>query len=144
MTSSKIRTAPYFVVRLRRLFKKRGSELIAVLPKNFFQIGAFMIRSCDCELRQSARNAGTVGQPERRHARTGLDKKALSMTVVAGLKLQNLGAAGRCARQPQGRKRGFRARVHQPDALDGGKSFTDSCCKLNFGGSGRAETRAGP
>src|SRR3546814_9830429 len=52
-------------------------------------------------------HAGRCGVAECQHARSGLDQQAVGMAVIAAFELNDLGAAGKPACQPDGRHGGL-------------------------------------
>ena len=80
-----------------------------VMFEHLLQRVAVVVRNGDCGVALLRLNAGTVGQTERRDARSGLDQQAVHVSVVASVELDDLGPVRKCARQADGAHGRFRA-----------------------------------
>ena len=63
-------------------------------------------------------DTGAVGQTKSGNARSGLDQQTIHMPVITAIKLDNLAAPGKCARQADRAHGRFGAGIHQPHLLD--------------------------
>ena len=103
----------------------------------------------DVVVRQHDRvGGGRTGDPrrgrqaQRRDAGAGVGEQRVDMAVVAAGELDDLGAAGESAGQPDRAHRGLGAGVDQPDQLDRRHPVDDLGGQFAFGGSRRPERQA--
>ena len=89
------------------------------------------------------RNAGGVGDAQRRHAGAGLDQQRIDVAVIAAFELDGEVAAGESARHAQRAHGGFGAGVDQAHHLHGRNDLRDQLGELDFALGGRAEAGAG-
>ncbi len=101
-----------------------------------------IIRQCHGGITKRLRYALRIGDPQGRHARTGLHQQRIHVAVVAAFELHDEVAPGEAAGHANGRHGGFGAGVHQPHHLDGGDGVADRFRQLNFLLRGRAEAGA--
>ena len=79
-------------------FDDDGGDVF-VLSENIIDGGRIIEGNRDGILRQRGGNAGAVRQTKRGNTRTGLNKQAVGVTVIAALKLDELVTTSDAARQ---------------------------------------------
>ena len=123
----------------RERFDNHAGNFAADFFKRFFQLGGVVVFEHQRVLGEIGRHAGGRRVAEGEQAAAGFDQQAVGMAVVAAFKLDDFVAAGKAAREADGRHGGFGAGADQPQLFDAGHEFGDFFGDDDFRLGGRAE-----
>ena len=102
----------------RNRFNDDGRNFRAIQIQHFLDHIRIVVRKRNSGTAVLPLDTGAVGQTKSGNARSGLDQQTIHMPVITAIKLDNLAAPGKCARQADRAHGRFGAGIHQPHLLD--------------------------